>query len=91
VEVRSAGSRGQGSQEPAGVKAAGVRVPEGAASSALSISRGPARARCPPPRGDASCCLLALPQVVFTITDPAQKLHIPLLISPYSYTTYRGS
>ncbi|XP_053934357.1 cadherin-1-like isoform X3 [Cuculus canorus] len=30
-------------------------------------------------------------EVVFTITDPAQKLHLPLLISPYSYTTYRGS
>ncbi|XP_062468963.1 5-hydroxyisourate hydrolase-like isoform X1 [Pezoporus occidentalis] len=30
-------------------------------------------------------------EVVFTITDPAKKLHIPLLISPYSYTTYRGS
>lgn len=30
-------------------------------------------------------------QVVFTIMDPAQKLHVPLLISPYSYTTYRGS
>ncbi|XP_038041264.1 cadherin-1 [Anas platyrhynchos] len=30
-------------------------------------------------------------EVVFTITDPTQKLHVPLLISPYSYTTYRGS
>ncbi|NXJ89561.1 HIUH hydrolase, partial [Corythaixoides concolor] len=30
-------------------------------------------------------------EVVFTVADPAQKLHIPLLISPYSYTTYRGS
>ncbi|NXE85788.1 HIUH hydrolase, partial [Cochlearius cochlearius] len=30
-------------------------------------------------------------EVVFSIADPAQKLHIPLLISPYSYTTYRGS
>ncbi|NWU91279.1 HIUH hydrolase, partial [Upupa epops] len=30
-------------------------------------------------------------EVVFTIEDPSQKLHIPLLISPYSYTTYRGS
>ncbi|XP_068812382.1 uncharacterized protein [Struthio camelus] len=30
-------------------------------------------------------------EVVFTIVDPAQKLHVPLLISPYSYTTYRGS
>ncbi|NXE17135.1 HIUH hydrolase, partial [Lophotis ruficrista] len=30
-------------------------------------------------------------EVVFTMADPAQKLHVPLLISPYSYTTYRGS
>ncbi|NXL47649.1 HIUH hydrolase, partial [Podilymbus podiceps] len=30
-------------------------------------------------------------EVVFTLTEPAQKLHIPLLISPFSYTTYRGS
>ncbi|NXU81560.1 HIUH hydrolase, partial [Oreotrochilus melanogaster] len=30
-------------------------------------------------------------EVVFTVTDPAQKLHLPLLISPFSYTTYRGS
>ncbi|NWV34245.1 HIUH hydrolase, partial [Grantiella picta] len=30
-------------------------------------------------------------EVVFTIADAGQKLHVPLLISPYSYTTYRGS
>ncbi|XP_074769426.1 cadherin-1-like isoform X2 [Athene noctua] len=30
-------------------------------------------------------------EVVFTVTEPVQKLHVPLLISPYSYTTYRGS
>ncbi|NXO54550.1 HIUH hydrolase, partial [Aramus guarauna] len=30
-------------------------------------------------------------EVVFTITDLARKVHVPLLISPYSYTTYRGS
>ncbi|NWI19800.1 HIUH hydrolase, partial [Crypturellus soui] len=30
-------------------------------------------------------------EVVFTVTEPAQKLHVPLLISPCSYTTYRGS
>ncbi|NXH16015.1 HIUH hydrolase, partial [Bucco capensis] len=29
-------------------------------------------------------------EVIFTITDPGQKLHVPLLISPFSYTTYRG-
>lgn len=30
-------------------------------------------------------------QVVFTITEATDKVHIPLLLSPYSYTTYRGS
>ncbi|NXA35076.1 HIUH hydrolase, partial [Eudromia elegans] len=30
-------------------------------------------------------------EVVFSVTDPAQELHVPLLISPYSYTVYRGS
>ena len=33
------------------------------------------------------------PQVTvdFTVADPAQHYHVPLLVSPYSYTTYRGS
>ncbi|KAL4685382.1 hypothetical protein H8959_000979 [Pygathrix nigripes] len=30
-------------------------------------------------------------EVVFTITSNAQKFHVPLLLSPWSYTTYRGS
>lgn len=29
--------------------------------------------------------------IVFTIPDPAQHYHIPLLLSPNGYTTYRGS
>lgn len=29
--------------------------------------------------------------VTFTIDDGRQHYHVPLLISPYSYTTYRGS
>lgn len=29
--------------------------------------------------------------VVFTIADPAQHHHVPLLLSPYGYSTYRGS
>lgn len=28
--------------------------------------------------------------VVFEVVDPAQKYHVPLLLSPFSYTTYRG-
>ncbi|XP_018421991.1 PREDICTED: 5-hydroxyisourate hydrolase-like isoform X2 [Nanorana parkeri] len=30
-------------------------------------------------------------EVVFTIIDPKQKYHVPLLITPFSYSTYRGS
>lgn len=29
--------------------------------------------------------------VRFTISDPGAKYHVPLLVSPWSYTTYRGS
>ncbi len=30
-------------------------------------------------------------QVCFEIKDSSRKYHIPLLISPFGYTTYRGS
>jgi 5-hydroxyisourate hydrolase len=30
-------------------------------------------------------------QVTFEVTDPQQHYHVPLLLSPYGYTTYRGS
>ncbi len=29
--------------------------------------------------------------VIFRITDPAAHHHVPLLLSPYAYSTYRGS
>ena len=29
--------------------------------------------------------------VRFTIADPAAKYHVPLLVSPWAYSTYRGS
>jgi 5-hydroxyisourate hydrolase len=29
--------------------------------------------------------------VVFTVADAAQHYHVPLLLSPYGYSTYRGS
>ena len=33
------------------------------------------------------------PEVVipFTVDDPAAHYHVPLLLSPYAYSTYRGS
>ena len=33
------------------------------------------------------------PEVVlqFAVRDPAEDLHVPLLLSPYGYSTYRGS
>lgn len=30
-------------------------------------------------------------EVVFLVDDPAQHHHVPLLLSPFGYTTYRGS
>ena len=30
-------------------------------------------------------------QVLFVVGDPARHHHIPLLLSPYGYSTYRGS
>ncbi|MFQ5744494.1 MAG: hydroxyisourate hydrolase [Acidobacteriota bacterium] len=32
-----------------------------------------------------------LVQVTFTITDADQHYHVPLLLSPFGYSTYRGS
>jgi 5-hydroxyisourate hydrolase len=29
--------------------------------------------------------------VDFVVADPSQHYHVPLLITPYGYTTYRGS
>ena len=29
--------------------------------------------------------------VVFEVLDPAQHYHVPLLLSPFGYSTYRGS
>lgn len=29
--------------------------------------------------------------VVFEVTDPDEHYHVPLLLSPYAYSTYRGS
>lgn len=30
-------------------------------------------------------------KIHFVITDPQQHYHLPLLLSPFGYTTYRGS
>ncbi|MFR9728693.1 hydroxyisourate hydrolase [Saccharopolyspora sp. MS10] len=32
-----------------------------------------------------------LVQITFRIADPAQHHHVPLLLSPFAYSTYRGS
>lgn len=29
--------------------------------------------------------------VVFRVVDPAAHLHVPILLSPFAYSTYRGS
>ncbi|XP_016318291.1 5-hydroxyisourate hydrolase [Sinocyclocheilus anshuiensis] len=36
-------------------------------------------------------CFYPYVEVIFTISDPSQKYHVPLLLSRFSYSTYRGS
>jgi 5-hydroxyisourate hydrolase len=36
-------------------------------------------------------CLHPYVEIVFTVTNPAQHHHIPLLLTANGYTTYRGS
>ncbi|OLT47821.1 hydroxyisourate hydrolase [Saccharomonospora sp. CUA-673] len=36
-------------------------------------------------------CFLPEVTVTFRITDPASHHHVPVLLSPFSYSTYRGS
>uniref|UniRef100_A0A3Q3X019 5-hydroxyisourate hydrolase n=1 Tax=Mola mola TaxID=94237 RepID=A0A3Q3X019_MOLML len=36
-------------------------------------------------------CFYPYVEIVFTIDDPSLKYHVPLLLSNFSYTTYRGS
>jgi 5-hydroxyisourate hydrolase len=36
-------------------------------------------------------CFFPQVTIVFKVDDAAQHYHVPLLISPYGYSTYRGS
>ncbi|KAF8514744.1 hypothetical protein JB92DRAFT_3082947 [Gautieria morchelliformis] len=36
-------------------------------------------------------CFYPFVEISFHLSEPNEHYHIPLLISPYSYTTYRGS
>ena len=36
-------------------------------------------------------CFFPVANVVFNITDTGRKYHVPLLLNPYGYSTYRGS
>jgi 5-hydroxyisourate hydrolase len=41
--------------------------------------------------GEATPNFLDRVVIRFHVSDPEQHYHVPLLLSPYSYTTYRGS
>jgi 5-hydroxyisourate hydrolase len=36
-------------------------------------------------------CFFPEVSLVFTVADPEQHHHVPVLLSPFAYTTYRGS
>ncbi|HEY1847717.1 MAG TPA: hydroxyisourate hydrolase [Opitutaceae bacterium] len=41
--------------------------------------------------GDPKAPFLDIVPVRFTIADPAASYHVPLLVTPWAYNTYRGS
>lgn len=43
-----------------------------------------------PVLGDAAAFLDCVP-VVFNLAHPSQHYHVPLVVSPWAYSTYRGS
>lgn len=42
-------------------------------------------------RGRGEACFYPEVPVTFEISDPAQHYHVPLLLSAFGYSTYRGS
>lgn len=36
-------------------------------------------------------CFYPRVDIIFSIEDPAEHFHVPLLLSPFGYSTYRGS
>lgn len=36
-------------------------------------------------------CFYPYAEIAFTVTQPDQHHHVPLLLAPYGYSTYRGS
>jgi 5-hydroxyisourate hydrolase len=41
--------------------------------------------------GRATATFYPVVELTFTVTDAAAHCHVPLLLSPYAYSTYRGS
>jgi len=42
-------------------------------------------------RAQGTSCLHPYVEIAFEVADPAQNYHVPLLVTPHSYSTYRGS
>ena len=41
--------------------------------------------------GHGVACFFPEVELIFTIANPSQHHHVPLLLGPFGYTTYRGS
>ncbi len=40
---------------------------------------------------NSQSCFFPVVEIQFTVVDGSQHYHVPLLLSPYGYSTYRGS
>jgi 5-hydroxyisourate hydrolase len=41
--------------------------------------------------GQGSNCFHPYIEIAFEVADPTQNYHVPLLVTPHGYSTYRGS
>ncbi len=77
---------------------AGARIAPGTYSLTFEVPASPARSS-PSKKSSSSLLFIFIfsspffPEITitFVVTDPAAHYHVPLLLSPYGYSTYRGS
>ena len=72
---------------------AAVRVEPGTYSLTFDIGAGPSPSSPSKKSSSSSSLSPFFPEitVVFEVTDSSAHTHVPLLLSPYGYSTYRGS
>jgi 5-hydroxyisourate hydrolase len=70
---------------------AAVRIEPGTYSLTFDLAERSSRSPSSPSRKFSSSPFFPEITITFVVTDPAAHYHVPLLLSPYGYSTYRGT